>query len=202
MIKRYSFLVLQKAINQALTLDETMHQKLVSLDGKVLELIVMPINVHFFMRFAEGSVHLQDTYEGLADATLQSHPLGFLKLSLLPSSKVRALFNDSVTITGDVELGQRVKAIFDGLDIDWEGHLARLTGDVVAYKLGSLVRRSFAFQQQCCESLQQNITEFLQEEARIFPPKEELDDFFKDVDDLSLRVERLEARMNQQLPVD
>jgi ubiquinone biosynthesis protein UbiJ len=201
MIKKYSFLVLQKAINKALTLDDTMHHKLVSLDGKVLEIIVMPINVHFFIRFAEGAVYLMDKSEGLADATLQSHPLGFLKLSLLPSTKVRALFNDSVTITGDVELGQRVKAIVDGLDIDWEGHLARLTGDVVAYKLGSLVRRSFAFQQQCSESLQQNITEFLQEEVRLFPPRDELEDFFKDIDDISLRVERLEARMNQQLPV-
>ena len=44
-------------------------------------------------------------------------------------------------MTGDVELGQQVKTLFDEIDIDWEGHLARFTGDVVAFQVGSLFRQ-------------------------------------------------------------
>ena len=81
------------------------------------------------------------------------------------------------------------------MDIDWEGHLAHFTGDVVAYQIGSLFRKGRSFKQQLGSSLQQNITEYLQEELRVFPSKNELDDFFHDVDALSLHTERLQAHI-------
>jgi ubiquinone biosynthesis accessory factor UbiJ len=45
--------------------------------------------------------------------------------------------------------------------------------------------------------MQLNMTEFLQEELRVVPSKNELDDFFNDVDELRLSVERLQAHINQ-----
>ncbi len=199
MIKKYSLTVLQKAINHALALDETMPVKIKALDGKALEIIVSPLNVSFFIRFAEGQLHLLDELEGVADAIIQSSPLGLIRLSLLPASKVRSLFNDKIKITGDVELGQQVKKIFDEIDIDWEGHLAQFTGDVVAYQVGSLFRQGLAFKRRISESMRLNVTEYLQEELRAFPPKEEVKDFFSDIDELSLCVERLSARVSQLL---
>lgn len=199
MIKKYSLSVLQKAINHALALDESMPEKIKVLHGKVLEIIISPLHVDFFMCFAEGEIRLLDTYGSQADATIKSSPLGLIRLSLLPASKVRSLFNDKIRISGDVELGQQVKKLFDEIDIDWEGHLARFTGDVVAYQVGSLVRQSLAFKRHVTESMRHNVTEYLQEELRVFPPREEINDFFNGIDELSLRVERLAARVNQLL---
>lgn len=195
MLKKYSLLALQKAINQALYLDEGMANKLQRLDDKVLELIISPLNVNFYMHFKNGAVYLLDCYEGAVNTTIESNPMGLIRLSLLPASKARSLFNDKVRMSGDVELGQHVKQLFDQLDIDWEGHLAHFTGDVVAYQIGSLFRKGRSFKQQLGSSLQQNITEYLQEELRVFPSKNELDDFFHDVDALSLHTERLQAHI-------
>ena len=39
-----------------------------------------------------------------------------------------------------------------------------------------------------------NVTEYLQEEANVFPPKEEVEDFFSDIDELALAADRLEAK--------
>jgi len=89
--------------------------------------------------------------------------------------------------------------LFDEIDIDWEGHLAHFTGDVVAHQIGSLVREGQAFKERITSSLRRNVTEYLQEEVRLCPPSEELRDFFNDVDDLSLRSERLTAHINQLL---
>ena len=199
MIKQYSLTVLQKAINLALALDESMPSKIQALDGKVLEVIISPLDVHFFIRFTQHELQLHVENDGPADTIIRSSPLGLIRLSLLPASKMRSLFNDDIRISGDVELGQNVKKLFDEVDIDWEGHLARFTGDVVAYQVGSFFRQGFAFKQQMSASMRHNLTEYLQEELRIFPPREEVNDFFKDVDDLSLSVERLAAHINQML---
>ena len=197
MIKIYSLSMLQKAINHALALDESMPTKMLGLDGKVLEIIINPLHVKFFMCFAHGELQLLANYDGHPDAIIRSSPLGLIRLSLLPASKVRSLFNDKIRISGDVELGQRVKKLFDEIDIDWEGHLARFTGDVVAYQVGSLVRQGFAFKKQVSESICHDVTEYLQEELRVFPPREEINDFFNDIDELALQVERLTAHINQ-----
>jgi len=197
MIKTYTLKALQKAINHALTLDETFPAKMATLQGKVLEIIVNPLNVNFFICFTDTELELVADYTKQPDTVIQSSPLGLIRLSLLPASKVRSIFNDNIKISGDVELGQQIKKIFDDIEIDWEGHLAQFTGDVVAYQIGSFFRKGATIQQQVSKSLQQNITEYLQEELRMVPPREEIDDFFKDIDQLALSVERLEAHINQ-----
>jgi ubiquinone biosynthesis protein UbiJ len=195
MLKKYSLKTLQLAINKAMALDEQLPSKLQALDGKVVRLVIAPLDVSFFIRFANGELQLLDNYDGQVDTTIRSSPLGLIRLSLLPASKARSLFNDKIRISGDVELGQKIKQLFDELDIDWEGHLAHFTGDVVAYQLGSLVRKGLALTHSVTDSMRQNVTEYLQEELRFSPSRDELVDFYKDVDELSLAVERLYARV-------
>jgi ubiquinone biosynthesis accessory factor UbiJ len=197
MLKKYSLKALQKAMNKALNLDEHMRDKLLALNNKTIEMIIAPLHVNFFIHFNEGEICLLDCYEGQVDTTIQSSPMGLIRLSLLPASKARSLFNDKIRMSGDMELGQNVKKLFDELDIDWEGHLAHFTGDVVAYQIGSFVRKGLSFKQKLNESMRQNVTEYLQEELRATPSKNELDDFFADVDEVALNAERLQAHVNQ-----
>ena len=199
MIKKYSLLALQKAINHALALDPSMPAKIQSLQGHVLQIIISPLNVYFFIAFEQGQLRLLDQYNEHPDTIIHSSPLGLIRLSLLPASKVRSLFNDNIRMSGNIELGQRVKQLIDELDIDWEGHLALFTGDVVAHQVGSFVRQGLRFKRQISSSLRHNITDFLQEESRTFPPREEVNNFFHDVDTLSMDTERLAAHINQLL---
>ena len=192
-------MALQKALNHALSLDESMPAKIQELHGNVLEIIISPLNVHFFIRFEHNEIQLLATYKGRPDTVIHSSPLGLIRLSLLPASKVRSLFNDKIRLSGDTELGQKVKQLFDELDIDWEGHLAHFTGDVVAHQIGSVFRQGLAFKNRVDTSMRNNVTEYLQEELRVFPPREELDNFFSDIDELSLRADRLAAHVNQLL---
>lgn len=199
MLKKYSLKALQKAINQAMCLDEHMPEKILALDGKVLEMIIAPLDVHFFIFFNQREMQLLDQYEGHPDTVIHSNPLGLIRLSLLPASKARSLFNDKIKISGDIEFGQQVKQLFDEIDIDWEGHLAHFTGDVVAYQIGSFIRKGIEFKNQFSDSMRHNITEYLQEELRVFPSRNEVEDFFCQVDEISLSVERLQAHVNQLL---
>lgn len=197
MIKNYTLKALQMAINRALQLDDQFVEKMSSVQGKTIELVIAPLNISFFIHFEARQVTLHAEYTSMADVVIRSSPLGLIRLSFLPASKVRSLFNDQIHMTGDVLLGQQVKQLFDSLDLDWEGHLAQFTGDVVAFQIGSIFRRGRALQQRVSESFSTNITEYLQEELRLFPSREELADFFADIDEVSLAVERLAARVNQ-----
>ncbi|HAT6957348.1 TPA: hypothetical protein JAN72_11345 [Legionella pneumophila] len=202
MLKEYSLKALQTAINTAMKLDELMPQKLQKLDGKTLEMVITPLNVNFYIRFKEGEMQLLHRIDGRPDTIIHSNPIGLIRLSLLPASKARSLFNDKIRISGDIELGQQVKKLFDEIDIDWEGHLAHFTGDVVAHQIGSFVRKGLEFKNQFNTSMQQNITEFLQEELRIFPSRNELEDFFAEVDELVLSVDRLQAHIHHFMSKD
>ncbi|ASQ47410.1 ubiquinone biosynthesis accessory factor UbiJ [Legionella clemsonensis] len=197
MIKKYSLKALQKAINHALALDESIPDKIIALHGKVLEIIVAPLGANFFILFEQEQLKLLAHYDGKPDTIIHSSPLGLIRLSFLPASKARSLFNDKIRLSGDVELGQAVKNLFDELDIDWEGHLAHFTGDVVAHQVGSLFRQGFAFKKQLQESFHHNMANYLHEELRLFPSREEIEDFYKDIDQLALDVERLQAHVNQ-----
>ncbi|QEY50023.1 ubiquinone biosynthesis accessory factor UbiJ [Legionella longbeachae] len=197
MLKKYSLKALQKAINKAVQLDESMPAKLQALDKKCIEMVISPLNVNFFILFENREIVLLDHYDKEADTVIHSSPLGLIRLSLLPASKARSLFNDKIRITGDTELGQHIKKLFDEMDIDWEGHLAHFTGDVVAHQIGSFFRKGLQFKKQVDESIRQNMAEYLQEELRVVPSKYELEDFFAEIDELSLSVERLQAHVNQ-----
>ncbi|CZI40933.1 Uncharacterized protein conserved in bacteria [Legionella pneumophila] len=202
MLKEYSLKALQTAINQAMKLDEQMPQKIQKLDGKTLEMVITPLNVNFYIRFKGSEMQLLHRIDGRPDTIIHSNPIGLIRLSLLPTSKARSLFNDKIRISGDIELGQSVKKLFDEIDIDWEGHLAHFTGDVVAHQIGSFVRKGLEFKNQFSASMQQNITEFLQEELRISPSRNELEDFFAEVDELVLSVDRLQAHINNLMGDD
>lgn len=195
MIKKYSLLALQKAINHALALDDNTPAKIEHLHGKIIEIIISPLGVNFFITFEQHELKLLDKCTEKADTIIHSSPIGLIRLSFLPPSQARSLFNDKIRLSGDVELGQDIKKLFDELDIDWEGHLAHFTGDVVAHQLGSLFKQGMAFQSHFGSSMRHNLTEYMQEELQIFPPGEEINDFFKDIDQLSLDVERLEAQI-------
>ncbi|HAT1803718.1 TPA: hypothetical protein I8Z04_002407 [Legionella pneumophila] len=202
MLKEYSLKALQTAINQAMKLDEQMPQKIQKLDGKTLEMVITPLNVNFYIRFKGSEMQLLHRIDGRPDTIIHSNPIGLIRLSLLPTSKARSLFNDKIRISGDIELGQSIKKLFDEIDIDWEGHLAHFTGDVVAHQIGSFVRKGLEFKNQFSTSMQQNITEFLQEELRISPSRNELEDFFAEVDELVLSVDRLQAHINNLMSDD
>lgn len=202
MLKEYSLKALQTAINQTMKLDEQMPQKIQKLDGKTLEMVITPLNVNFYIRFKGSEMQLLHRIDGRPDTIIHSNPIGLIRLSLLPTSKARSLFNDKIRISGDIELGQSVKKLFDEIDIDWEGHLAHFTGDVVAHQIGSFVRKGLEFKNQFSTSMQQNITEFLQEELRICPSRNELEDFFAEVDELVLSVDRLQAHINNLMSDD
>ena len=101
---------------------------------------------------------------------------------------------DKLAIEGDTHVASVFSKVLKDIEIDWEEHLARYTGDPIAYHAGRSVDKAREYAQQSRENFRQDAKEYLQEEIRVLPASDELKQFMRDVDELRADTERLIAR--------
>src|SRR3990167_3846325 len=178
MIKDYSLYLLEVALNKALYLDDSMASKLKPLNAKTIELSLTPFQWSFYLTIENAKIKLATEVTASPDTIIYSSPLGFIRLSLLPASKVRSLFHDGIKIECDVSLGQQLKRIMDEIDIDWEGHIASFTGDVVAHQLGLGVKKLKSVSRNIQSSVAFQLSSYFKDQNSCLPTKEMLNDFF------------------------
>ncbi len=184
---------LETALNYYLQLDPESLRRLGRLQGKVIAIELRGLESTIYALPGSSGLQLHPKWEDEVDTTISGTPLALTRMGLGDSSKV--LFSGDVTISGDVETGQQFKRILDGMDIDWEEQLSRLTGDLIAHRTGDLVRDGLRWGRRALRSLQLDVAEYLQEESRILPGRGEFAEFTEQVERLRDDTERLEARV-------
>lgn len=199
MIENVGFSVLEAAINRYIALDPDALDALQGLESVLIavECRGLPQTLTFYVKFESQAVRILPQAPRDADARIIGTPLGLLSLGTQDGVDTHGLFKGQIEIHGDVEIGHQVKSFFDNIDIDWEDYLAKLLGDTLAHQVGSGLRALVDWGRETNSAMQQNISEYLQEEVRHLPPREELNDFFDDVDELRMAVERLELRVQR-----
>jgi ubiquinone biosynthesis protein UbiJ len=104
------------------------------------------------------------------------------------------LINGKLELEGNSAALIELQRILGRLDIDWEAPLVDRLGDIAGHQLAQLLRATFSWGKQASSSLRRQLEEFIHEEARLCPPRLELEDFYTDVQQLGLKVERLTLR--------
>lgn len=186
---------LETALNLYLRQDPLALQRCAKLDGKVIAIDITDLDLSLYFLPGADGVLVAGCYEGDIDTWLRGSLPGFARLAL--GSREDALFKGAVEIQGDTETGQQFQAILSGVDWDWEEQLSRLSGDVIAHQAGNLVRKAQHFIKHSHATLQQDLSEYLQEEARLLPTAIEASYFLDDVDQLRASVDRLAARLDR-----
>ncbi|MCG6935196.1 MAG: SCP2 sterol-binding domain-containing protein [Proteobacteria bacterium] len=187
---------LETALNKTLRLDPDTFARLGDFSGKVIAIELHGFDLTLYLLPGPDGINLMTRYAGQPDTVMAGTPLAMARMALGPDAS-QVLFSGDVTIRGDVETGQRFKHLLDQLDIDWEELLSRLTGDVVAHKLGNLLRSTADWGQDALGILGDNTAEYLQQEAYDLPTPEATREFLQDVDCLRDDVARLEARLSR-----
>jgi len=186
---------LEKAINRYLALDPESKERIAALQGKTVTVEMKNVPLTVQMHFSDKNIKLKWQNFVEPDLIIRGTPLNLLHMSLTPPDKRQAFFAEDVVIEGNMELAQHVLAIFAELDIDWEEYFSRWMGDVPAYQTGRLVRKFKKFSRTVRESFMDYMNEYCHEEINVVPPVEALQDFFKEVDELRLDVDRIAARV-------
>ncbi len=185
---------LQQVVNAALTLDPDTLARLAPLQGRVVALHLDGIERTLFLLPGPEGLTLYAHFDGEVDTRLSGTPLALARMST-SHRPGEVMFGAGVRIDGDVELGQQFKAILAQLDIDWEEHLSRLVGDALAHQAGRLLRGLRAWAGQSEAALGEDTADYLMEERRWLPHRDEVSEFLDQVDTLRSDAERLQARI-------
>ena len=185
---------LETALNTALRHDPDAFKRLENFSDKVIAIELQGLDLTLYLLPGANGISLMSQYPAEPDTTLCGTPLAMAKMALGPDAS-KILFTGEVTIRGDVETGQRFKRLLDELDIDWEEQLSLYSGDVVAHKLGDLLRATAAWGQQTLTILGQDAAEYLQLEGQDLPLPGTVRQYLQAVDAVRDDTARLEARV-------
>ncbi|MEO0972260.1 MAG: hypothetical protein AAFX85_04135 [Pseudomonadota bacterium] len=102
----------------------------------------------------------------------------------------------NVNVQGDVRTAGGYASLLAIARPDFEEELSRLVGDVPAHQLGSAVRGVGDWLARAGSTLQRDFGEFLQEESRDVPPREEVQRFDERLRALDERLANLRSRVD------
>lgn len=142
----------------------------------------------------QGITVLSD-YEGEVDVRITGAPFTLLRL-LLQEQPLLAN-NPQVSITGEIGTAQQLLELIRELNTDWEEQIAQWLGDIPAHYLTGSFRQVQEYTQDRFNTLQLNLSEYLQEEARHLPNPIEMELFLDTIDTLRDDLERLEQRIQR-----
>lgn len=189
---------LQTAVNNYLQLDPEAFKRIDKLEKKVIAIKLKGAAENFYIQPSAAGLVFFSHYDGNADTCLEGSLFSLMSLGLQAGTHSTArLFGDDLSITGDVEFGQEFKEVLDSIEIDWEYYLSYAVGGAMAHQLVKTFNQFTSWTKQTAATMVQNTKEFLQEEHRDLPPREEFEDFCEDVVEVLMAVDRLNSRIEQ-----
>lgn len=184
---------LEAATNRALALSPGGIEALAALEGSVFAFHCLAPEFDCYLMPGADRLRLSGFHEGATTASLTGTASDFTELARA-TDPAATLVNGGLTMEGDSAPLIELQQVLSNLQVDWEAPLVDTLGDVAGHQLAGLLRQAFSWSRQATSSLARQLGEFIHEEARLSPPPLEVEDFYRDVHELGLRVDRLESR--------
>lgn len=184
-------LLVQQAVNAITRLDPDTTRALDRIDGKVIRIQVSDLDMDVVLSVVDRHVDVLRVFDGDAD-TIVNGSLNHL-LSLRQSND--ALYRGDVRIEGDMAVGQELRDIIGAVHVDWEELMSPVLGDSTAQQLGQMGEQFTEWFTRSRNSVRQNTSDYLQEDAELLAAKGEVQRFCNEVDELRADMDRLEARL-------
>lgn len=184
--------IMESSVNRYLALDPTSGDSLGGLENRIVELKLKEFSFPVYFKIQNLKIQVMDSTEESADVSLLASIPQLIKMTAVSGND--SILGDDLEMSGNMDVGRQFRDVFRNLDIDWEEILSRFTGDIVAHKLGNGIRKFNQWISHTGESIQGDITEYLQEESQQLPSATEVKQFIRQVDEVRLSVDRLEAK--------
>jgi ubiquinone biosynthesis protein UbiJ len=184
---------LEAALNRALQLAPGTRAELAQLDDCVFALHCTAPRLDVYLQPSANEIRLMGLYGGPVTTSVRGEASDFAELATA-TDPTATLINGKLELDGDSAPLIQLQQILSGLDMDWEAPLVDTLGDVAGHQLARMLRDAFSWGRQASNSLARQLDEFIHEEARLSPPRLEVEDFYRDVQELGQRVERLASR--------
>ncbi|MEZ5570776.1 MAG: SCP2 sterol-binding domain-containing protein [Halioglobus sp.] len=187
---------LEAALNRALALSPGSNARLAELEDSVFALHCTAPKLDFYLHPGAQGIRLTGIYLGPVTTSIRGEASDFTELAT-SADPTATLINGGLELQGDSGPLIELQHILAALDVDWEAPLVDSLGDVAGHQLAQLLRHMFGWGKQASAGLTRQLSEFIHEEARLSPPRLEVEDFYRDVQELGMRVDRLESRIER-----
>ena len=186
----------ENGVNRILRLDSTAMARLQPLTGKVIAVECAAPALQLFILPSDEGLLLATQWAADADCTLRAPAASLMRL-VLSKDKTAVLHSPEVDLEGDSHVLMALAQVLQDLELDWEYELSRWLGPVATALIGGHLRSRAHWSQQGFASLNQNLAEYLSEEARTLVGEREAQARFDELDQLKLDLDRLEARFER-----
>ncbi|RMH20803.1 MAG: hypothetical protein D6698_03575 [Gammaproteobacteria bacterium] len=186
----------QHLLNSALEQDPETREALGQFDGRQILVHLEGINRAINIRFDGNQISLGGQCPENADVTLRASPFALLRFVMDKNAPANQV-SRSMEVSGDLALAQAIRKELLHFEMDWQSCIAKLTGDLFAYKLVQFWRFSTAGITDHVGLVSESLADYLKEESGFLLTTFETDWFINEVDDLTARIERLEARIQR-----
>jgi ubiquinone biosynthesis protein UbiJ len=119
-----------------------------------------------------------------------------------PSLALRLLSGDEnakmhIKIDGDAHLATEISKVLQNMRWDIEEDLSKVVGDIAAFKIGEVSKKTFAGVKKQSINAAEMLSEYWQEEKNILEKKRHVESFNANVDALVSDVARFEKRLEK-----
>lgn len=186
---------LEKALNNYIRLDINTLQQIAKLEKKIIKIQIPDWNIDLFIIPYKRGIHLSINANTKIDTIISGSLLNLFRAGYA-KGKSAFLFKHPIEISGDIEVGEKIRRIIAEMDIDWEEHLSKLTGDIMAHYIGTGFRQMINLSKSTMALLFKNLKDYLQAEVQLVPTLNEVSSFNESVSLLQHAVERSEKEFN------
>jgi ubiquinone biosynthesis accessory factor UbiJ len=165
------------------------------LKGSVVAVRVKNTALSMYFHIGDEEISVTGEYDAVPDAVITGSLLTLLQMA--GQSGESAVRDGSLELTGDAMLAQSFQRLLWHARPDVEEELSAVVGDVAAHGLGDLARTVGDWTRRAGSTLSQDLSEYLQEESRSLPSRNEFDQFNGEVERIRDDVERFEARLKR-----
>ncbi|WP_018014320.1 ubiquinone biosynthesis accessory factor UbiJ [Teredinibacter turnerae] len=185
---------LEKVINSALRYDPGTRAAIGRLPSKTLGIVSTSPAFECHIRATGDQLRFTTFAATAPDVELRGDLRDILSLVFTAST---SLANTGVTVKGQIGLLADYQRCFANIDIDWEDALANAIGSFPAHLVAQLGRDVASRWIPNREYSARRIQEFITEELRAVPAREEIQIFGEHVNQLRQGVDRLQLRLDK-----
>jgi ubiquinone biosynthesis protein UbiJ len=184
---------LEAGLNRTLNLSPQSKPGLARLEDCVFALHCTAPTLDIYLHPNAQGIRLAGTHQGPVTTSIKGKAADFTELAN-SRDPTATLINGGLELDGDSGPLIALQQVLSTLDIDWEAPLVETLGDVAGHQVAQILRHTFSWGKQASTGLTRQLEEFIHEEARLSPPRLEVEDFYRDLQELGLRVDRLQSR--------
>ena len=196
LFKRTALEGAETLINGALTKDPASKQALTKLEGQVLlvESTLPPLTIA--IEPTATGIQLHDNWDGNVAVTINGTLIAMAAIAVNAKESI-SFSGTGVNVSGNLDTLHQLNKIMGDVDIDWEGALAEIIGDIPAHLIAKGIRNSAVIRKDIVTRASSGLVEVAQEEFNLTPSKNEFEAMIPDIRQLSADADRLAARVSR-----